>query len=275
MAPEEAIVFGDPADPQMGVLHPAKQGARCGVLIVVGGPQYRVGAHRSFVLWARALAAAGIPVFRFDLPGMGDSAGEPAGFDHNDSAIQAALSQFFQVQPNMREVVLLGLCDAASAAMIVAPTDPRVSGLVLLNPWVRSEAGQARTLVKHYYLRRVVSWQFWRKLLSGATGLAAGREFLANWRTARSATGSTGQGFVERMHRGWSAFGGESLLILSGQDLTAQEFVEHCQGEPAWARLVARNTVQRRDLPAADHTFSRAEWRNQVAAWVVEWLAHD
>ena len=30
-----------------------------GILIVVGGPQYRVGSHRQFVLLARALARVG------------------------------------------------------------------------------------------------------------------------------------------------------------------------------------------------------------------------
>ncbi|KAB8057318.1 hydrolase 1, exosortase A system-associated, partial [Janthinobacterium violaceinigrum] len=57
----------------VGILSlPAAPGPR-GVLIVTGGPQYRVGSHRQFVLLARALAAQGVPVLRFDLRGMGDS----------------------------------------------------------------------------------------------------------------------------------------------------------------------------------------------------------
>ena len=35
------------------------------VLIVVGGPQYRVGSHRQFVLLARALARQGFTAMRF------------------------------------------------------------------------------------------------------------------------------------------------------------------------------------------------------------------
>ena len=59
-----------------GVLHRPRSRGRSGVLIVVGGPQYRVGSHRQFVLLARFLAGRSIPVLRFDYRGMGDSEGE-------------------------------------------------------------------------------------------------------------------------------------------------------------------------------------------------------
>ena len=38
------------------ILHPGTPGAARGVLVVVGGPQTRVGSHRQFVLLARQLA---------------------------------------------------------------------------------------------------------------------------------------------------------------------------------------------------------------------------
>ena len=51
---------------------------------MVGGPQYRVGSHRQFTLMARAFAAAGYPVLRFDYRGIGDSEGESRGFERNE-----------------------------------------------------------------------------------------------------------------------------------------------------------------------------------------------
>jgi hypothetical protein len=42
-----------------------------------------------------------------------------------------------------------------------------IAGLVLLNPWVRSEVSLAQTHIKHYYGQRLLQGEFWRKLLSG------------------------------------------------------------------------------------------------------------
>ncbi|WP_229425323.1 hydrolase 1, exosortase A system-associated [Massilia sp. Se16.2.3] len=104
------------------------------MLVVVGGPQYRAGSHRQFTLLARDLADAGIPALRFDYRGMGDSEGDLQTFEHVEDDLRAAIDRFFLEVPGMREVVLWGLCDGASAAAMYAPQDARVSGLVLLNP---------------------------------------------------------------------------------------------------------------------------------------------
>jgi hypothetical protein len=50
---EEPLLFRCENARLVGILHrPAEQRTR-GVLLVVGGPQYRVGSHRQFVLLAR------------------------------------------------------------------------------------------------------------------------------------------------------------------------------------------------------------------------------
>ncbi len=64
-----------------GVLATARRSRDTAVLIVVGGPQYRVGSHRQFVLLARRVADAGYPVLRFDYRGMGDSGGDMRDFE--------------------------------------------------------------------------------------------------------------------------------------------------------------------------------------------------
>ena len=57
---EQTLVFECAGEQLLGVAHRGK--ASTGVLVVVGGPQYRVGSHRQFVLMARDLAKAGYPV---------------------------------------------------------------------------------------------------------------------------------------------------------------------------------------------------------------------
>jgi uncharacterized protein len=69
---EEAITFACGDDQLLGILHHANgTPRRLGIVIVVGGPQYRVGSHRQFVLMSRAFAAEGYPVLRFDYRGNG------------------------------------------------------------------------------------------------------------------------------------------------------------------------------------------------------------
>ena len=63
---ERALAFACGDERLVGILHEATGECATGVLIVVGGPQYRVGSHRQFVLLARDLAAAGFAVMRFD-----------------------------------------------------------------------------------------------------------------------------------------------------------------------------------------------------------------
>ena len=79
---EQALVLGCEGSSMIGVLSGAGLPAGRGVLIVVGGPQYRVGSHRQFILLARHLADRGVPTLRFDYRGMGDSRhGSLRGFD--------------------------------------------------------------------------------------------------------------------------------------------------------------------------------------------------
>jgi exosortase A-associated hydrolase 1 len=252
--------------------------ARRGVLIVVGGPQYRAGSHRQFTLLARDLAAAGIPVLRFDYRGMGDSEGELRNFENVGDDLRAAIDRFFAEVPQLREVVLWGLCDGASAAAMYAPADPRVAGLVLLNPWVRTEDGAARAIIKHYYRARLFDARMWKKIGSGNFDVAGSLRSL--WENARKAfrapppASTDAQAPVplpERLESALTHFAGRVLVILSGADLTAQEFAE-LSSRPAWQRLLSAPRFTRRQVEKADHTFSRRPWQDQVTRWSADWL---
>ncbi len=277
--PELAFTFPCQGAELVGMLHPGAAQASRGVLIVVGGPQYRVGSHRQFLLLARDLAAAGVPVLRFDYRGMGDGGGEVVDFEHCNDDIAAAVDAFLARSPGLREVVIWGLCDAASAALFYAWRDRRVAGLVLLNPWVRTEAGESRAFLKHYYLKRLFSAELWAKIRRGDFDLAGSlRSFFGMVKTtvapSRQVQGANGadRPLPERMADGLARFTGPVLIILSGNDLTAAEFNDTVTASAIWRRLLRQPRITRRDLPAANHTFSRQEWRQQVMEWTLQWL---
>jgi exosortase A-associated hydrolase 1 len=282
MSREEPLVFACEGVRLLGILHHAPEPTHIGVVVVVGGPQYRVGSHRQFVLLARYLAQNGIPVLRFDYRGMGDSEGTPVSFEDIDADISAAIDALCAELPELRRIMLWGLCDAASAAMFYAHRDLRVAGVALLNPWIRTEATQARTYLRHYYVSQLKDPEFWRRIFSGRVPvLRAAGAFVGNLSLALrppSEDLNTGGAdmkaipFPERMLRGLQAFSGKVLLILSGNDLTAAEFRGTISASRRWRRLLARSSVIRRELPQATHTFSCQAWRDQVAAWTLEWI---
>ena len=234
-----------------------------GVLIVVGGPQYRVGSHRQFVLLARTLAAEGVPCMRFDYRGMGDASGEPRAFDAVEHDIRAAIDAFFSEVPALSGVMLWGLCDGASAAALYAGNDPRIDGLLLLNPWVHDEAGEARVFLHHYYPRRLCSRVFWAKLLRGGVHpLHALREYWHTLRRARGAAQSAPrQALPERMLLALRMLALPWWVILSGKDHVAREF-EQIAASPAWTELYPAGMPYH--VPDADHTFSSASSRREV-----------
>ncbi len=270
-----------------GVLCEPSQAVERGVLIVVGGSQYRIGSHRQFTLLARSLAGDGVAVLRFDYRGMGDSEGELRGFEYADDDIQAAINQFFIAIPTLREVVIFGLCDAACAALFYAHKDSRVHALILANPWVRTDEGLAQATIKNYYLRRFLDRDLWEKIRSGRFEFRVAVQSFTEtlsitaraWskkkvrRTSLSSDADNHQlSLPERMFSSLERFPGQVLFILSGNDLTAQEFASVSKSSRSWVKLMQSARVQQQKIIEANHTFSRRVWRDQVASGVQDWL---
>lgn len=274
---EHAVTFACEGETLIGILHePEAPQARVGIVIIVGGPQYRVGSHRQFVLMARALARHGWPVFRFDYRGMGDSEGGAKTFEDIEPDIRAAIDTFVERSPGLQGVVLWGLCDAASAASMYCGNDARVRGLILANPWVRTTTGEARAYLKHYYTNRLLQPAFWRKVVSGSFNpIRSVRALLTAVTQARSskrdavASGS----FISRMRVGLSGAGGPVLVLISQHDLTAQEFMDLCAADERWKMAMAAPRVHLERLAGADHTFSNRQHLASATERCKIWLS--
>ena len=286
---EKPIVLEGVASPLIGMLHPASGKQETGVLMMVaGGPQYRIGGHRQLVLWARKFSSQGFPVMRFDFSGMGDSYGEYVEFEDTEADIRVALDRFFAETPTLKQVVLWGECNASSSSLLFAHKDSRVKGVVMINPWVRTEQGQAKAVVKHYYLDRLKQRSFWVKVFSlkfdfvGSMKSALKMISLARGQSTSSLQASKKPAKIDvdrskplpdRMLDGLSRFKGQIMLVMSGRDMISKEFDDLLQAVPAWQEHLAACAMVRHDLQYADHTFSSSAWRDQVAEWGIGWLA--
>lgn len=269
----ESVIFESGGNRLVGLIHVPRAPATQAVIILVGGPQYRVGAHRQYIHLARHLAENGIAAMRFDWTGIGDSEGDYPGFTDLSGDFGAALDCLTKRLPELREISLWGLCEGASAILIDGVRDPRITGAILVNPWVRTETGEAKAFVKHYYAGRVFSRQFWLRLLKGDVAIGKSvADFMRKTRRSLQGAGGEAGSFQSRMLRGLKGFSGRVLLIQSGHDLVAREFDDFTSSDPEWRAALTEADVTRRDVTDSDHTFSREVWRQQVARWTADWV---
>ena len=243
------------------------------VLIVTGGDQYRIGSHRQFTRMARDLASVGYPTMRFDMPGLGDSTGQPLSFEETGPHIAASIEVLIK-ESGVKKVYLWGLCDGASAILIYmnATKDKRIAGLILLNPWIRSETSLARVHVKYYYPRRILQADFWLKLMSGNIGNKAAKELLESLRKTMKKSAVAEESMQARMAKGWVSFEGPVLLLLSERDLTAQEFKEYTHKNELWSESIKKKPAQQCILKNADHTCSKNVFHRNMVSQTIAWL---
>jgi len=268
------LFFDCEGDSLLGLVESPERPCEVGVVVLVGGPQYRVGSHRHFVHLARDLVAAGYAVLRFDFRGMGDSEGDPVPLVETGAEVQAAVDALCASAPDVRTVVLWGLCDGATAAGLAARRDPRIGGVVLVNPWVRTTSGESETIVKHYYARRLLMPGFWRKLVRGRfEWRRAIGEAWTHVRQARRVDGSGQPTLAHRLATNLMEAQTPALVILSGRDATAAEFALAGTKPGPLRTWLSRPAVTVRRIEQADHTFSQEAWRAQADGSTLEWLA--
>ena len=257
------LIFPCEGEPLVGVLHTAGNDVALpgtGVLIVSGGMQVRAGPHRSHVELAQALASKGLPTMRFDRRGIGDSGGTDVGFELSGPDIQAAIDALV-AGTSVEGCIGYGLCDGASALALLAPREPRLTGLILVNPWTIDEADQENSLVMHHYRRRMRDPRQLGRLLRGeielgpalrSLGRSLGRVALGRLR-ARPRPAILP--LAHRMAASLTGFNGPIHIILSSHDRTAATF-QAATHWPAWRAILERPNVTVQEIGGADHTCS-------------------
>lgn len=214
-----------------------------GLLIVSGGNEPRMGAHRGMALLAGRVAAAGWPVFRFDRRGVGDSSGENGGWGASAPDIAAAVAIFRAEAPHIQGLAGFGNCDAATALALFGAASG-VDALVLANPWLVEREGDLPppAAIRARYAERLRSPREWRRLLLGGVDirkLASGLRAIAT--TSREPI--LARRFADALS------GRDATVILAGGDATAIAYSDAVKGLGVAAEVVT--------IATDSHSFAR------------------
>ena len=231
-----------------------------GLLIVSGGNELRIGSHRSMAELAARLAAAGIPVFRYDRRGIGDSTGDNGGFESTADDIAAAAAAFRREVPHVTRVVGFGNCDAA-AALALFHAHGTFDGLVLSNPWV-IDATAASDLpppaaIRARYLDRLKDPRALWRLATGGVNIV---KLAKGLKSVAAGMSKVEGGLAQRFAEGLSTYPGKAVVLLCRLDNTAIAFREAWKGV-AFADLGPRIPVL--EVDSASHSYqhpSDKEW---------------
>lgn len=278
---ELPVVFQCNEQSLVGIVHIPEKPKKIAILsIVAGGPQYRAGFGRQLIKMARRFSKEGITVMRFDYRGLGDSSGADAGFEHVGDDIDSAITTLMELEPTITEVILWGGCNAASAALIHGYHNAAVSGLILANPWVRTEESFAKVIVRDHYAKRVFELSFWLKVarfeynpIPAMKTIISGLGFSKNKTVVDDADASINAlPFLERMLIGATEFKGNLLFMMSGMSLAANEFDNLLLHSDQWRKVLNRTNVDRVGIENADQAFSTHEAREAMFSAAEQWL---
>lgn len=292
---EEALVFGS-SHRLFGVLVKPRadrvRSDRPAVIMTNAGTVHRIGPHRLYVDLARELAELGFYVLRMDLSGIGDSAVGtspenlcyPAtGLDDCQEAMNVLASRL-----GVERFTIAGLCSGGDIAFQLGLKDPRVAGVIMMNP--RTFCVHDLGLVEAYKGARYYQNSFfkkdkWLKLLSGKVdirrvarmiaprikGMAVSSVRRALDRVRPKPNGDAEHADVPECLRLMATRGVDTFLLVAVQD-PGVDYVDVHFGKRMQA-LAAVANYRREDLQGTDHTFTSVWAQQHVRTTIREHLA--
>lgn len=236
------IAFPCDGETLIGTLDDA--GGSLGLLIVSGGNELRIGAHRGMALLSQRLADRGISVFRFDRRGIGDSTGDNRGWSSSESDIAAAAAAFRAAVPQLSRLAGFGNCDAATALTLFAAR-AGVGPLILANPWLGDDDDglPPTAAIRARYVDRLRDPRQWLRLLTGGVDF---RKLISGLRKLLHRSPDRQQDWPERF---FTTVPDTAEIVLASGDATAQGFAD------AARRRGWRGSL--RTIDTGSHSFAR------------------
>ena len=135
----------------------------------------------------------------------------------------------------------------------------RLAGVMLVNPWISTDSGVARTYLKHYYRERFKDTGFWRKIFKGQVDWCASLHSLTQTALRlcdRNVEDTySAEALSNIIFDALGAYEGITRILISERDMTAREFEDEYQKRMGDGRLSEKRSGHL-IRAVADHTFS-------------------
>ena len=273
---EEAILLGQNKS-LVGVYTPAvpkdtHTGSKVAIIFLNAGLIHHVGPHCLHVRLARLLASRGVSALRFDLSGIGDS---PVRQDKLP-ARQVVINEPREVMDDLvrrgyDSFILFGICSGAKNAVQAASGDPRVRGLVLVNPGVDNPDVILQATSQLYMRRSLWNARAWLNLFTGRVNYKAlVYTLIGSVRQKLSGNRPSNEKLPDLIRQGLEPVmsQGTRLLVLLS-DRHAQLF--KLFGNELQDLLHSRD-LQLEVFPEADHLFTLLEKQEFLVEHVCLWV---
>jgi pimeloyl-ACP methyl ester carboxylesterase len=272
-AVDSIYTITDSGNETFGILSgPACSGA-C-LLFLNPGATRHIGPNRMWVEAARRWTARGVPSLRVDLPGIGESDGDPVlGVpelyqDHLVEHVESVM-QSLEGRIGARRFAVVGLCSGAFWALHAAARNRSIRSAVLLNPRLFSwdpEVDRVRALRRA--VKGLVTWRDWRRVAGGRVQLDDIKRMIADGFRARSARDR--RPFERQMESFASLCRGidrhhtrVTLVFSEGEPLLREMLEEAALPSETGARIRAIR------VPAGGHAF-RPLWVQKVVHQLID-----
>lgn len=283
---EEPVLFGE-ARSLVGIMTDplSGNGSRLtpAVILLNPGIVHRVGPGRIYVKIARALAAIGFVVLRFDFSGIGDSGVRRDHLQFEKSAVREAQDamDWLSATRGIGHFILLGGCSGARIALQTACSDARVVGAVLMNfPMAEDDEGDAnlermnRRAAYSYWNFALFDLKSWRKLLTGRVNyrnLIRVLKFQAKSKLTSGRRMSHEETQFRAQLRQLAGRYVHITFVCSQGDLCVDDLRE--AGGPELKRLCVLGRLTLRVIPRSDHTFSSLYDQERLLQVIIERLS--
>jgi len=239
-----------------------------GLLIVSGGNEIRIGAHRGMAELAATVATAGHPVFRYDRRGIGDSTGRNKGFESTAQDIREAATAFRHEVPHLTRVVAFGNCDAASA-LILFQADTGIDALVLTNPWTIEATDDLppAAAIRSRYIEKLKNPRELLRLFTGGVNI---RKLISGLLKVSSKPSQPPASLPARLAAALGVTDIPVTVLLAKADNTALAFADHWKSDP-FAGARARCEIEICDTDS--HSFARPQDKAWLTGRVLAALA--